>query len=114
MTFKLAVLRNWALGRTVRVRSNSEVIQWILDAHWYNWSPRHRSEITRDVEANRYVWITPTRLGAILNFPCVNQGVKLWGSCFVQLFDHRIMTIDCFNIRTYAQIFARFFKGSEN
>ena len=108
MRFKLAVLRNWPLGRPVRVRSTSAVIQWLLDAEWYNWSRQHRIAITRDVEANRYVWITPTRLGAILNFPCFNQGLKIWGHCFVQLFDHRVMTLDCFQLRTYKQIFARF------
>ena len=110
MTIKLAFLRNWVLGRTIRVRSDSPVIQWLLDARWYNWSRRHRDDITRDVEANRYVWITPTRLGAILNFPCQNQGVKLWAHCFVQLYDNRIMTVDCFNLRSYEQIFARFFR----
>ena len=110
MTFKLAVLRNWALGRTVRVRSDSEVIQWLLDAEWYNWSRRHRNEITRDVEANTYVWITPTRLGAVLNFILVDKGVKQWANCFVQLFDHRIMTVDCFCLKTHAQIFAQFFR----
>ena len=110
MTFKLAVLRNWTLGQTTRVRSDSEVIQWLLDAHWYNWSPRHRGEITRDVEANQYVWITPTRLGAVLNFPLVVDSRKQWANCFVQLFDHRVMTVDCFCLQTYAQIFARFFR----
>lgn len=110
MSFKLAVLRNWALGRTVRVRTDSEVIQWLLDAQWYNWSRRHRNEITRDVESNTYVWITPTRLGAVLNFPFLVRGVKTWGCCFVQLFDHRVMTVDCFNLKTYEQIFAQFFR----
>ena len=110
MIFKLAILRNWTLGRTVRVRTDSEVIQWLLDAQWYNWSRQHRNAITRDVEANAFVWITPTRLGAILNFPCFEQGVKIWGHCFIQLFDHRIMTLSCFRIRTYKQVFASMLK----
>ena len=104
------MLRNWPLGRRTRVRSDSPVIQWLLDAQWFNWSRRHRDEITRDVEANTYVWITPTRLGAVLNFPCQDQGVKLWANCFVQLYDNRVMTLKCFRLRTYEQIFARFFK----
>ena len=108
--FKFATLRNWALGRTVRVRSDSEVVQWLLDARWFNWSRQHRNDITRDVEACAFVWITPTRLGAILDFPCQHRGMKIWGHCFIQLFDDRIMTLSCFRLRTYKQFFARFFK----
>ena len=111
MRYRLARLRNWSLGPRKAVRSDSEVIQWLLDAEWFNWSPRHRMEITRDVEANTYVWITPTRLGAILYFPIVNEGIKQWATCFIQLFDHRVMKTEYFCIRTYRQWFTLLFKA---
>ena len=108
--FKLAVLRNWYLGPPRLVRSDSRVIQWLLDAEWVNWSPRHRYEITRDVEANTLVWITPSRLGATLRFPIRDGRNKQWATCFIQLFDHRVMTVDCFRIRTYKEWFASVLK----
>lgn len=112
MRYKLAVLRNWHTGPTKLVRSDSDVIQWLLDARWYNWSPRHRYEITRDVEANTLVWITPTRLGAILRFP-IRVGLgKEWATCFIQLFDHRVMKTNCFQIRTYKQWFKLFLQST--
>ena len=106
MRYRFARLRNWPLGPTRTVRSDSRVIQWILDAQWYNWSWQHRMDITRDVEANAYVRITPTRLGVILYFPIINEGEKQWARCFIELFDRRVMKADCFMIRTYRQWFS--------
>ena len=110
MRYRYARLRNWKTGPTRVVRSDSEVIQWILDADWYNWSLQHRINITRDVEANTYVYITPTRLGAMLHFPLWNEGTKEWANCHIQLFDDRVMKTDCFAIRTYREWFNTFFK----
>lgn len=110
MRYRFARLRNWKTGPTMSVRSDSEIIQWLLDADWFNWSLRHRIDITRDVEANTYVYITPTRLGAYLHFTLINEGRKEWANCHIQLFDHRVMKTDCFTIQTYRQWFTLFFK----
>ena len=113
MRYRFARVRNWSLGPARIVRSDSEVIQWLLDAEWFNWSLRHRINITRDVEANTFVWIAPTRLGAILYFPIMNHmnGRKEWATCFIQLFDNRVMKTDCFSIQTYRQWFSLLLKN---
>ena len=111
MRYRLASLRDWSLGPTRVVRSDSEVIQWLLDAVWFNWNTRHRIDITRDVEANTFVWITPTRLGAILYFPILNEGEKQWAKCYIELFDRRVMKIDCFALQTYRQWFSLILKS---
>ena len=106
----MAGLRDWPIGRTLIVPSQSEVIQWLLDAEWFNWSWEDRSNITRDIEACRFVRITPTRLGARLQFMAQDGDRKLFASIFIQLFDERIMKAYLFRMRTYKSWFISFFR----
>ena len=106
----LANLEDWPTGRFYTVRSQSEVIQWLLDAEWYNWNRENRNNITRDVEACQYVRIMPTRLGARLQFISNDGSHKRFASIFIQLFDERIMKTYLFQIRTYDEWFRLFFR----
>ena len=108
--YKLAELLDWPIGPAIYLRSDSEPVQWLLDATWYNWSVEHRIQITEDVEACTYVRFTPTRLGARLQFPCRDDDRKVHANVFIQLYDHRVMTVDCFQLRTYKQWFAEFLR----
>ena len=109
----IAVLEDWILGETKRVTPSSEVIQWIVEARWYNWSWEAREDITRDIEASNAIWVTPTRLGAWLQFYIRDRNEKKQVKCFIRLFDNRVMKIDCFNIQTYKEWFASFFEEME-
>lgn len=114
MTFVFAQLQNWLTGATRPVRSDSEVVQWVLDADWFNWGYEQRREITRDVEASPIVWLTPWRLGVHLRYPAVVDNQKISACCFIQLYDTRIMKPDCFRIQTYSEWFADFCKNIES
>ena len=105
---KLARLRNWATGPTVPLSPYSEVVQFILDAAWYNWSWQHRQSITRDVEASNVVWVTPTRLGAYLQFPCRNNERKETARVFICLYDRRVIKAHYFQLQTYKDWFQNF------
>ena len=106
----LANLEDWPTGPYYTVSSQSEVIQWLLDATWYNWNREHRIDITRDIEACRYVRIMPTRLGARLQFFSRDGSHKRFASIFIQLFDERVMKPYLFQIRTYKDWFKLFFR----
>ena len=106
----LANLRDWPVGPMRVVESQSLVIQWLLDANWFNWSREDRDAITRDIEANRFIRITPTRLGARLQFLSNDNGRKIFASIFIQLFDERVMKGYLFRIRTYKVWFRKFLR----
>lgn len=109
----IAVLEDWIIGETKRVTPNSEVIQWIVEARWYNWSWEAREDITRDIEASNDIWVTPTRLGTWLQLFIRDKNDKKQVKCFIRLFDNRVMKTDCFNIQTYKEWFASFFEEME-
>ena len=106
----LANLRDWPVGPMRVVESQSLVIQWLLDANWFNWSREDRDAITRDIEANRFIRVTPTRLGARLQFLSNDNGRKIFASIFIQLFDERVMKGYLFRIRTYKVWFRKFLR----
>ena len=108
-TVVVAILQNWVIGPTRMVSPNSEVIQWILDAHWYNFEPEHRYLVTMDIEATKIIKITPVRLGVWLQFALVEPNCNRHVTVFIQLYNNRVMKLNCFNIQTYEQIFAKFF-----
>ena len=113
MSVKLANLEDWQIGPTVAVHPQSEAVQFILDANWYNWSYRHRRAITLDVEASDVIWLTPTRLGVFLKYAFMHDGDKSSARIFIALYDRRIMKPDCFQIQTYKEWFATFCKEIE-
>ena len=108
MRYVFVRLRNWPLGQKRSVRTDSELIQHILDAEWFNRTQAQRDEITREVEANSWVWFTPTRLGAILQFPFRLNGRKTHADVFIQLYDNRVVKVNCFRIQTYKTWFKNF------
>ena len=108
--YKLAQLQNWPIGSTVAVTPNSEVVQWILDAVWFNWNVEHRIQITRDVEASDLIWLTPTRLGVMIQFCTLVNGEKTHARVFIELFDRRIIKPDIFSIQTYKELFEQFLR----
>ena len=110
MSAKMATLADWQTGPTRVFHGQSEIIQWILSADWYNWSYEHRENITRDVEASDLIWLTPTRLGVILKYSCLIEGAKSFARIFIALFDRRIMKIELFRLQTYKEWFKIFFQ----
>ena len=106
----LANLRDWPIGPMRVVASQSAAVQWLLDATWFNWSWEDRIAITRDIEANRFIRVTPTRLGARLQFFSRDGSRKLRASIFIQLFDERVMKSYLFRIQTYKVWFKTFLK----
>ena len=110
---KLANLANWQIGLTKAFEPQDEVVQWILDAVWYNWPWEDRVDITRGVEASRLVWITPMRLGVRMAFPVTVNGEKRHANIFICLYDRRIMKLECFQMQTYKEWFAGFLRNIE-
>ena len=113
MAPRFARLRNWQTGLTRSFHPQSELIQWVLDAQWYNWSWEDRIEITRDVEASNVVWVTPTRLGVTLRFACHVDGDKRHACIFIGLYDNRVITPHLFRIQTYSEWFREFARDIE-
>ena len=114
MAPRWAPLRDWIIGRTYILHPQSEPIQWILDANWYNWSLQDRIEITRDVEASNFVRLTPTRLGARLQFACMVHGDKRHANITIRLYDGRVITPDIFRVQTYKQWFQDFVRNIDD
>ena len=110
---KLANLANWQIGLTKAFNPNDEVIQWILDAEWYNWSYSDRFAITSDVEACDVIWLTPMRLGVRLAFQSNVNGEKRHANIFIRLYDTRIMKAELFQIQTFKEWFAIFIQNIE-
>ena len=108
-TVLVAVLRDWCIGKTRTLSPYSDTVQWILDAHWYNFTWEDREHLTRDVEASKFVKVTPTRLGVWLHFCTTEINCNRMMNVYVQLYNTRVMKMDCFAIQTYESIFAKFF-----
>ena len=111
---KWAILANWQIGPTKAFEPNDEVIQWILDAIWFNWNYQHRIEITRDIEACNVIWLTPMRLGVQMAFISHYNGEKRHANIFIRLYDTRIITPDLFRIQTYKEWFTNFIQDLED
>lgn len=109
ITIWVAILRNWPIGQTRIVSPYSEVVQWILDAHWYNFEPEDRGSVTNDIEATKFLLLTPTRLGVWLQYTIDGPRSNRQVTVFIQMYDTRVMKLNCFSIRTYKQLFAKFF-----
>ena len=114
MRFRWARLRNWRTGPTVAFGPNSTVIQYILDAYWYNWSSAHRFSITCDVEASNVIWVTPTRLGVWLQYPIRINRRKATARIHICLYDRRIIKANIFRLQTYQQWFKHFLSNLNN
>ena len=110
----MARLPDWQIGPTIALHPQSEAVQWILDADWYNWSYSHRRNITRDVEASNVIWLAPTRLGVFLGYTFILNGDKSFAKIFITLYDRRIMKLECFQLRTYKEWFADFCSNIED
>ena len=113
MAPRSARLRNWQTGLSQSFHPQSDLIQWILDAQWYNWSWEDRFEITRDVEASNVIWVTPSRLGVVLRYACLVDGDKRHACIFIALYDGRVITPDLFRIQTYSEWFREFARNIE-
>lgn len=111
---KWANLTDWQIGLTTAHHPQSEVVQWLLDADWYNWSYRHRINITRDIEASTVVWLTPTRLGVHLGYHFLLNGTKDFARIFVRLYDNRVIKLELFQLQTYKEWFADFCSNIED
>ena len=109
-----ARLQNWRTGRTYPLHPQSEVIQWLLDAQWYNWSYEDRFDITRDINASNVIWLTPTRLGVNLQFACLVEGDKRHANIFIGLYDHRVIVPYWFRIQTYTEWFQDFCRNIDD
>ena len=108
-TVVVAVLQDWCIGETRTLSPYSETVQWILDAQWFNFTWEGREHLTRDIEASKFVKVTPTRLGVWLQFATLEFNCNRLMNVHIQLYNNRVMKIDCFNIQTYEAIFAKFF-----
>ena len=100
---EILLLRNWVIGETRRISPQSEAVQWLLDAQWFNWDPEDRYEVTRDIEATDSILLTPCRLGAWLQFMVKDGNRKKTVYCLIQLYDTRVMKMNCFRIVTPSQ-----------
>ena len=114
MPIQWARLIDWQTGPTTAHNPQSDVVQWILDAEWFNWSYPHRINISRDVEASSVIWLTPTRLGVFLGYHYIHNGDKSFAKIFVKLYDSRVIKLDLFQLRTYKEWFAEFCSNIED
>ena len=102
-------LRDWFLGPFVAVSTNSEIIDFILYADWFSHRHHQRIHDMRQIQQMSVVEIAPTRLGVLVNV-IEGRRQKRKRQIFIQLFDHRVMTLDLFRIRTYRQTFSNWLK----
>ena len=103
-------LRDWLIGPFVAVATNSEIVDYILYADWFNQNHHRRLYIMRLVQSEPVIEIAPTRLGVLIRVNTQHRP-KRTQIFFVRLYDTRVITKDLFRIETYQQTFRRWFKA---
>ena len=75
-----------------RIKSNAMIIDFILQARWYNWSWTAQTEITQDVRRNKEVDLRHAPSGVWLRFLSFDDNTTVQQEIFVRLTDIVMMT----------------------
>ena len=75
-----------------RIKSTAMVIDFILQARWYNWSTGAQEEITQDVKRNKELDIRHAPAGVWLRFLSFEEDTSVQQEIFVRLTDIVMMT----------------------
>ena len=74
------------------VNVTAMLIDFILQARWYNWSWGAQEEITRDVRRNKQVHIRHAPAGVWLRFLSFDDNIPVQQEIFIRLTDIVMMT----------------------
>ena len=75
-----------------RIQSTAMVIEFILQARWYNWSWAAQEEIAQDIKRNKEVDIRHAPAGVWLRFLSFDDNTTAQQEIFVRLTDIVMMT----------------------
>ena len=75
-----------------RINSSALIIEFILQARWYNWSWVAQEEISLDVRRNKQVDIRHAPSGVWLRFMSFDDNITAQQEIFIRLTDIIMMT----------------------
>jgi len=79
-------------SRYYRIKSTALIIDFVLQARWYNWSWTAQDEIAQDVKRNKEVDIRHAPAGVWLRFLSFDDNITVQQEIFVRLTDIVMMT----------------------
>ena len=80
------------LGDYYKVKSTGLIVDFILQARWYNWSWQAQDEITKDVKRNKEIDIRHAPAGVWLRFLSFDDNITAQQEIFIRLTDIIMMT----------------------
>lgn len=80
------------IGEYYKIKSTSIIIDFILQARWYNWSGIAQEEISRDVRRNKNVDLKHAPAGVWLRFLSFDDNSTAQQEIFIRLTDIVMMT----------------------
>ena len=80
------------MGNYYRIKTTALVIDFILEARWYNWSWVAQTEITQDVRRNKEIDIRHAPAGVWLRFLSFDNNITVQQEIFIRLTDIVMLT----------------------
>ena len=108
MRFEWADLEDFWIGRPKLISTRSEAMAFILQAEWFNFTWEERDKVEMEMSQVAVVKVCMSRLGVWIEYPIQRFEDKSARRIFIQLYDNRIMKINCFCIQTYKELFSDF------
>ena len=98
-------LTDWITGPFVETHPESDLMDFILYADWFNFNHESRLDAMWDIRHSHRLRVAPTRLGVIVEVQ-PRTIPKRWFGFFIRLYDTRVIEPSLFRLMTIDDYFA--------
>ena len=106
-------LSDWLTGPFVETHAESDLMDFILYADWFNFDHESRVNAMWDIRHSHRLRVAPTRLGVLVEIQ-PRSIPKRWFGFFIRLYDTRVMEPSLFRLMTINEYFAEWARNYQH